>query len=230
MKAHLLVELFAVADDGAARRRIVAVEVLRRAVHRDVGAELERPLEVRRQERIVDGVRNAVLLGDLRDRGDIRQLQRRIRRRLGEDQLRVGPNRLANGIGIRRIDERELHAEARVDLRRDAIRAAVRDVRDDCVIAGRECGLEHDLLRRHARRVARATLAVLEHRDLLLERAHGWVAAARVRESLRQILIDGVLHERRRLINRRENGARDRVGRDAGVNLLGREAHRLAPR
>ena len=61
MKAHLLVELFAVADDGAARRRVVAVEIFRRAVHRDVGAELERPLEVRRQERVVDGMRDAAL-------------------------------------------------------------------------------------------------------------------------------------------------------------------------
>ena len=79
-------------DHGAADGRVVAVEVLRRAVHGDVRAELERPLEVRRQERVVDGVRDAALARDLRDRGDVGQLERRVGRRLGEDQLRVRAN------------------------------------------------------------------------------------------------------------------------------------------
>ena len=182
-EAHLLVELFAIDDHRAADRRVVAVEVLRGAVHRDVRAELERPLVVRREKRVVDGVRDLALFRDLRDRRDVAELQRRVCRRLGENQLRVVAQRLADGLRIGAIRERELDAEARVDLGREAIRAAVRDVRDHRVVAGRERCLEHDLLRRHAGRVARAGGAVLEHRELLLERAHGRVAAARVREA-----------------------------------------------
>ena len=47
------------ADDDAADRVAVAVEVLRRAVHDDVGAERERPLQARARERVVDDERRA---------------------------------------------------------------------------------------------------------------------------------------------------------------------------
>ncbi len=67
-----------------------------------------------------------------------RELQRRVGRRLGEHQLRVVAHGLADRLRVRRVDERELDAEARVDLRREPIRAAVRDVGDDRVIAGRQ--------------------------------------------------------------------------------------------
>ena len=61
-------------------------------------------------------------------------------------------DRAADRLRVRRVDERELDAEARVDLRREPIRAAVRDVRDHRVIVGRQRRLEHDLLGGHARR------------------------------------------------------------------------------
>src|SRR5262249_35483179 len=97
------------------------------------------------------------------------------------------------------------------------------------VIAGRERRLEHDLLRRHAGGIAGAADAVLERRELLLERAHGRVAAARVREAFRQVLIDRLLNERGRLVDRRQNRAGHGVRHASRVHLLGREAHRLAP-
>jgi hypothetical protein len=97
------------------------------------------------------------------------------------------------------------------------------------VVAGRQRRLEYDLLRRHARRIARASDPVLERRDLLLERPHRRIAAARVRVALRQVLVDRLLHERRRLVDGRQNRAGHGVRRDTRVNLLGREAHWLAP-
>ena len=50
----------------------VAAEVLRGRVHDDVGAELERPLEVRRRERVVDDDARAARRARARaTRGDV---------------------------------------------------------------------------------------------------------------------------------------------------------------
>ena len=63
----------------------VAVQILGRRVHDDVGAELERPLHPRARERVVDDREDAALARELRHLRDIDQPQRRIGRRLDPD-------------------------------------------------------------------------------------------------------------------------------------------------
>ena len=65
----------------------VAAEVLGRRVDDDVGAELERALEVRRRERVVDDDERADGMRGLGDRADVDDVEQRVRRRLEPDQL-----------------------------------------------------------------------------------------------------------------------------------------------
>ena len=80
------------ADDGAADDVGMAAEVLGRAVHDDVRAQAQRLLQVRRGERVVHGQQGAGFAAELRDGGDIQDLQERIGRRLDPHQLGPGCN------------------------------------------------------------------------------------------------------------------------------------------
>ena len=67
----------------------VAAEVLRRRVDDDVGAEVERRLEVRRRERVVDDEQRARRVRRRRDGRDVDDVQQRVRRRLDPDEPRA---------------------------------------------------------------------------------------------------------------------------------------------
>ena len=60
-----LVDEIAFAQHGAAKATALAVDVLRRRIDDDVGAERERPLQHRRRKDVVDDGQNAVIAGDL---------------------------------------------------------------------------------------------------------------------------------------------------------------------
>ena len=61
-------------------------------MHHDVGSVLEGPDEVGRRDGVVDDERDAVGPGDLRDGGDVDEVVLRVRDRLDEDRLRLGPD------------------------------------------------------------------------------------------------------------------------------------------
>ena len=97
---RLLQEAEALGDRGVVRAGEAAddvgvpAEVLRRRVHDDVGAELERLLEVRRREGVVDDEQRA---GGVRGIGrgpDVDDVEQRVRRRLDPDE-RVRSSRWA---------------------------------------------------------------------------------------------------------------------------------------
>ena len=76
-----------VAHDGAAADHVaVPVQILRRRVEDDVGAELERTLEVGRREGVVDDEQRAAAMRDLGHGGDVGEAHQRIARRL--EQIR----------------------------------------------------------------------------------------------------------------------------------------------
>ena len=80
-----------VVRDRHAREQVgVPTDVLRGAVHDDVGAEPEWLLEDRCGERVVDGDERAGVLGGRDDRGQVGDLQERVRRRFEPDQVGVG--------------------------------------------------------------------------------------------------------------------------------------------
>mmetsp|Transcript_26209 Transcript_26209/g.104869 ORF Transcript_26209/g.104869 Transcript_26209/m.104869 type:complete len:250 (-) Transcript_26209:9-758(-) len=216
-----LVELLGRRRHDATDRHVVAVEVLGRRVERHVAAEVDRLEHHGRAEGRVADVEDAVLLGDGRDGGDVGQRERRVGRRLGIDQLGLaGLDRRLDVRRVAEVDERELDAVLHELLARDAVRAAVRTVRQHAVVALRQKG-RHDRHRGgHARREAARARGVLECRDLLLEDAHGRVRRARVRVPLAHVLVDRLLDEGRRLVHGRQDRARRLVGRDARVHQL----------
>jgi hypothetical protein len=68
-----------ISNNGAAADHVtVPVEVLRRRMEDDVGTQIERALEVRRGERIVDDQERALSVRDVGNGGDIRQPHQRI--------------------------------------------------------------------------------------------------------------------------------------------------------
>ncbi len=69
-------------DDGAAEHVGVTAEVLRRRVHDDVDAQLQRPLQHRRRPCVVDSRARADGLGQRHHRDDVGDVQTRVGRRL----------------------------------------------------------------------------------------------------------------------------------------------------
>ena len=124
-------------DDDAADAVAVAVQVLRRAVHDEVGAELDRPLQARARERVVDDQPDVVT----RARASAaarRSVMRhhRVGRRLDEEQPRLRRDRPLDGVEVRGVHVAEGEPVAPQHLVEQPERAAVRVVGDDHVIAG----------------------------------------------------------------------------------------------
>ena len=132
------------------------------------------------------------------------------------DDLRVGG-----------VHEGELDAVARQDLRVVAVGAAVRHVGADDVLAGLDEG-RNGRDRRHPGRERAGPGPPFEHGHVLLERGARRVLRAGVLVAL--VLPESFLHVGGRLVDRHGYGPRQRVGRVAGVDAIGGEAHgRFAP-
>lgn len=217
-------------DDHAAERGAVPAEELRRGVRDDVGAPLDRAVQVRRRDRGVDDEGDAVRVRDIGEGLEVGDLTRGVRDRLDEERLRlVGDGRSVVG-GVGRLHERRLDAEASkrdVELRD---RTAVEVRRGDDVVTGAREAREGDVLRRQAARGGDGAEAALEARDALLEARDGRVREARVDVA---VLLQGesrrrvsrvVEDERARLVDRQRTGARHLVGDVARVDGAGLEA------
>jgi hypothetical protein len=106
----------------------MTADVLRRRVEHDVGAELERPLEVGRGERVVDDDDRADLVRRVGGRADVDDVQHRVRRRLepddpcplvqvrGEVRVDLLGRDEVEGVSLRLVDLREHPVDAAVDI------------------------------------------------------------------------------------------------------------------
>ena len=216
--------------DDAAERRAVPAEELRGRVRDDVGAPLDRAVEVRRGDGRVDDERDAVGVRDIREALEVGDLARRVRDRLDEERLGLLGDRRGVVGGIGGAHERGLDAEAAqrdVQLRDGA---AVEVRRGHDVVAGAGEAREGDVLRAQARGGGDGAESALEARDALLEARHGGVREARVDVA---VLLQGepgggirgvVEDERGRLVDRERAGARDLVGDVARMDGAGLEA------
>ena len=166
-----VVQLVVARDDGAHQHVGVAGDVLRRRVHDQVDTPLERLLQDRRREGVVDDHVGACLVRRLRDRRHVGDLHRRVGRRLEPDQGRVLAGR-HDGVQVGDVDEvrgdplaqlevAELHQRPVVGMaRRDHLLPVgdeVEDRRDGCQSA-RE----------------RQAAPALEPAQRVLERASTW--------------------------------------------------------
>ena len=84
----------------------------------------------------VDHQRQAVLMRDRRDRGDVEHVEAGIAQGLGKQGFGVGPDRRAPGIQVARFDEGGFDAEARQGVVQQVVRAAVERAGGDDMRAG----------------------------------------------------------------------------------------------
>ena len=222
-----------VGEDDAAEAAALAVDVLGRRIDDDVGAELQRLLQERRGEDVVDDQPRAGLVGDLGDRGDVDDFERRIGRAFEEaapwsSSLTACPPLAEVGA----VDQRRGDAVARQQLLDDVAARAEQRLRRDDVVAGLEVAEEDGGDRRHAARRRPRGPGAFEKPHALLEHGDGRVGVARIDEA--GLL---ALEARRRLLGAVVDvalGQEDRLGvlaelraEDAAVDELGRRPEGL---
>ena len=198
-------------DDDAADAVAVAVEVFRRAVRDQVGAELDRPLDVRAGERVVDDQLGVMAMGEVGRGAEIRQPHHRIGRRLDEQHLGRRRHRPLDLVEVRGVDVGERELVAPQHLVEQPEGAAVGVVGDDHVVAR----LEHRRDRAdrgHARGEGEPFLAGLDRCEVALERHPRRVLRPGILVAL--VFTQRLLDVGRGLVDRRD----DRTGR--GVRLL----------
>ena len=221
---HALVDRSALAQHRAAQHPALPVEKLGRRMDHDIRAEIERALQDGRAEDVVHREQRPRLLRDFRDRRDVVDLHRRVRRGFQEQELRIGLHRFLPCRRARAGNERGLHPEAledgaeELDGRAEYLRGA------DDVVARLQQAHRAREDRRHAGRGGDAALGALQRGEPPLERAHRGIGETRidiaglpVREALRR-LRGRLEHEARR--------EEQRIGVLAELAALGARPHR----
>ena len=212
--------------DEPADRVAVAAEVLRRRVDDDVGAELERLLQVGRRERVVDDEQRADSVSGVRGLANVDDVQRRVGRRLDPDELdlvvEVGREVV---VELGRGHVREAVALRLVDLGGHPVDAAV-DIGDQNDALARVHEVHQRGRRAEPRAERDAVLRVLEARERDLERRAGRIGDARVVVAL--VHADRLLHVRGGLVDGRDDGAGRRVGLLPGMDRARLEVHRVS--
>ena len=205
----------------------VTCQVLRYAVDYDVGAKLERLLEVRRGEGIVDDQKRSPGVGQLANGGNVVHLEPWIGGALDPDQAGALGKGGLNSRKVARVDLADLYADRLVDLVQDAVGAAIYVERNDDFVSGAQIGLENGVFRCKPRSEGGRVLDALELRQHLFEALPGWIVRARIAEP--PIPPGLVLLVRCRLENRCYQRAGFRLRRLAGVNGLRSEPHGVTP-
>ena len=155
-------------DDDSADAVAVPVQKLRRAVDDEVGAEVDRPLDRRAGERVVDDDDDVTGVRDRTGSSEVGESQRRVRRRLEEQHPRVGADGGFDRLEIGRVDVGEIELILPQHALEQSIRAAVGIVGDDDVIAGLE-ERHHGAGRSHARGKRERGSTVLDRGKVGLE-------------------------------------------------------------
>ena len=199
----------------------MALDVFRRREQRDVGAKFQRTLQDWSEESVVDGELHTGGVSDVGDGGDVGELERGVRRRLDEDEARVGANRLGDRGGIGGINEGRFDAEVFQHLLEEANCAAVDDVGDDHVVAGFQDREEERRDRGHAGGEADGWRRIFQRAECGFERRDGRVRGARISEAL--VHADGLLMIGGGLIDGREDRAGCGIGGEASADRGCRE-------
>ena len=199
-------------------------EVLRHRVQHHVGAELERPLQVRGRERVVHDAPRARPVREVRHGGDVDHLQEGVGGGLHPHERRV----LAHD-GTARDEVRHVHGvEREAPLvhhpREQSVRSPVHVVRDQHVVAGLQRE-QQGRRRPEAAREAEALRTSFERREHLLQRLARRVAGARVVPRLR--LADRRLSVGRGLVDRDVHRAELGIGILPDVDRPRLEPHRV---
>ncbi len=223
-------------EDDAAETAALAVDVLGGGIDDAVGPELERLLEQRRREHVVDHQRRARGVGDVGDRLDVEHLQRRIGRALEKEGLGVGLHRLAPGLEVPAVDQGRGDAVAGEVLLDDVEAGAEQRLGGDDMVARPHLAHQRGGDGGHPGRGRARGRRPFERAHALLEHVHGGIGEAGIlvarllvlEASLRaqRAVVDVALGEEQRLRRLAELRAQDagmhELGLGAVVSLRGR--------
>ena len=221
-KSEPVSEFLVVDDEDAADNVGMTAKIFRRRMHDNIGAVIERTLAIGRGEGVVAADRDAMLLCDLGDGGDVDDLEQRVCRRFQPDEFCF---RLDGGFKFRRVGQidivkRKIRRVAAHTLEQ-AERSAINIVHGDD-IASRRKEFEHGRNRRHTRGESKSARTVFQIGDAALIGEARRVGAARINKTL--VNAGALLRIGRRLVDRLHNGASGRVMLLAGVDDAGRES------
>ncbi len=169
-------------QDHAAEAASLPVDMLRRRIDDAVGAELERALQQRRGEDVVDHQRGAARMGDLCHGGDVVDVERRVGGRFQEQRHGVGAERRPPLVEIVAVDQRAFHAEARQQILDDVATGAEQGLGGHHMVARLDLPHQRGRHGGHAGGRGARVLGAFEQRHALLEHPHGGVREARVDE------------------------------------------------
>ena len=176
----LLVDVVAGTEDRAAKRAAVPIDVFGRRIHHDVGAQLERPLENRGGENVVDDDQRAGGMCHPGDRFDVDHGLHRIRGRLEEHCFRGSRQRLLPLVEVFSVDEVGVNAPAGEQLVKDQKAGAEQPPSGDYPVAGLQDRCERIENRSHSARRSPGCLCTLEQPQPLFEHRNCRVAVSRV--------------------------------------------------
>ena len=134
-----------------------------------VGTQFDRLLQARRCQRRIDQQWQALRVRQLRDARDVEHFEPRIAERFAKQERSVGPDCVAPGVEITRIDEARFNTEARQGVGKQVMRSAVQRARGDDVPAGAHEGDDCQVQCRLATRRCNGAYAALERGDALFE-------------------------------------------------------------
>ena len=179
--------------DRAAQRVAMAVDVFGERFDDDIRAEIERAHVVRRVEGVVHRNQNVRVrfVGQFGDGGDVRDLERRARRRLDMHQLGVGAKRRAYVLGIGGIHDGGFDAVLlRQNLVQQAVGGDIGGVGEDRVVASVEERGERGGQRGHAGSEHHRILGTFKTGQLFFQIALVRMAVARVKVHVRTGPVD----------------------------------------
>ena len=176
----------------------MAVDVLGRRVDHHVHPELDRPLEIGRQEGVVADADGAVTVRQLAHRRQVHQVHERVGGRLDPNRLRAARQLPFELIQPPQVDVVRLDPLVAHDGLEQAVGAAVQIVVNQNSVPRLEHH-EHRGLGRHAGGEGEASGAALQRRQALFQRLAGRVPAPRIVE--RPGLVHAAKSESRGLVD-----------------------------
>ena len=180
---QVLVDPLLVGQDHAAEAAALAVDMLGRRIDDHMRAELQRLLQKRRRENIVDDQPRADRVGQRGHCGDVDNLQRRVGRAFEEEQPRRGTHGLFPGLQVGAVDQRRLDPVFRHQRLDDPAAGAEQGARGDDVVAGPDAAQERCGDCRHAGCGSACVLRALHRAHALFEHVDRRVGVARVDEA-----------------------------------------------
>ncbi len=170
LAAGLPVELARFHDD-AAQGGAVAAQELRCRVHHDVRAVLDGADQVRRTEGVVNDQRQTVLVSDIRNGVDIRDVAVRVAEGFQVDGPGVLPDRVFNSFQVVNVNKRSVDSVQRQRVEKQVLRPAVNRLLSDDVLAAFRQRLNGVRNRRCAGRQSQTGNAAFQSRDSIFKNA-----------------------------------------------------------